>query len=172
MKKFTAFLIYLVFLCFMRFLKKMNKQSINFSEIRVSENVLVITSRTENLSKVRDFINYHAVSAGFKSSNIQDIILAVDEAVTNAIKHSYSFDPDGEIKLEVEISNDEFIITITDKGKSFDPNSIPEPDIRQYHKEHKVGGFGLYLMKKFMDDVNYTSIPNNYNKVALKKKIH
>jgi serine/threonine-protein kinase RsbW len=138
----------------------------------VNDKVLVITSRTENLSKVRDFINYQALNAGFNSGDVQDIILAVDEAVTNIIKHSYSFDPKGEIKLEIDINNNEFIITITDKGKSFDPTSVPEPDIRKYQREHRVGGFGLYLMKKFMDDVNYTSIPDNYNKVALKKKIH
>lgn len=121
---------------------------------------------------MRDFINYQALNAGFNSGDVQDIILAVDEAVTNIIKHSYSFDPKGEIKLEIDINNNEFIITITDKGKSFDPTSVPEPDIRKYQREHRVGGFGLYLMKKFMDDVNYTSIPDNYNKVALKKKIH
>lgn len=138
----------------------------------MNDKVLVITSRTENLSKVRDFINYQALNAGFNSGDVQDIILAVDEAVTNIIKHSYSFDPKGEIKLEIDINNNEFIITITDKGKSFDPTSVPEPDIRKYQREHRVGGFGLYLMKKFMDDVNYTSIPDNYNKVALKKKIH
>lgn len=137
----------------------------------MNENVLVITSRTENLSKVLDFINYYALSAGFKADDIQDIMLAVDEAVTNIIKHSYSFDPNCKITLETKINNNEFIITITDKGKSFDPTSVPEPDIRKYQKEHRVGGFGLYLMKKFMDDVNYISIPDNYNKIALKKKI-
>ncbi len=138
----------------------------------MNDNTLIIISRTENLSKVRDFINYQALNAGFNSGDVQDIILAVDEAVTNIIKHSYSFDPEGEIKIEIEIKDDEFIITITDKGKSFNPASVPEPDIRKYQKEHRVGGFGLYLMKKFMDDVSYTSIPDNYNKVTLKKKIH
>jgi serine/threonine-protein kinase RsbW len=138
----------------------------------VNENVLVITSRTENLSKVRDFISIHSKNAGLKTNDILDVMLAVDEAVTNIIKHSYSFDPDCEIKIEIFIENNEFIIAITDEGKSFDPNSVPEPDIRKYQKENRVGGFGLYLMKKFMDDVVYSSIPNSYNKTVLKKKIH
>jgi len=138
----------------------------------VNDKVLIILSHTENLAKVREFIHQNALNAGFSEDKIMDITLAVDEAVTNIIKHSYSFDPNGEIKLEIEVNNGEFNIIITDKGKSFDPTSVPEPDIRKYQREHRVGGFGLYLMKKFMDEVIYTSIPNNYNRVKLKKKIH
>jgi len=149
----------------------MSRQSINFLETKVNDKILLITSRTENLSKVRDFISIHSANAGLKTDDIQDIMLAVDEAVTNIIKHSYSFDPNCEIKIEIVVDKNEFIISITDKGKSFDPNSVPEPDIKQYQKEHRVGGFGLYLMKKFMDEVVYTSIPNSYNKTVLKKKI-
>ncbi len=138
----------------------------------MNDKVLIILSHTENLAKVREFIHQNALNAGFSEDKIMDITLAVDEAVTNIIKHSYSFDPNGEIKLEIEVNNGEFNIIITDKGKSFDPTSVPEPDIRKYQREHRVGGFGLYLMKKFMDEVIYTSIPNNYNRVKLKKKIH
>ena len=59
---------------------------------------LVIKSRTENLSSLRDFISDNANNAGLSTDDIDDIILAVDEACTNIIKHAYKSVPDGEIQ--------------------------------------------------------------------------
>ncbi|MGB5288673.1 MAG: ATP-binding protein, partial [Ignavibacteriaceae bacterium] len=60
---------------------------------------------------------------------------------------------------------------IIDYGKSFEPESVPLPDLQKYYREHKVGGLGIYLMKSLMDDVKYTSIPGKYNQVLLSKNI-
>jgi len=132
---------------------------------------LRVKSKTENLSEIRDFVSTNAEKAGIESSTIDNIILAVDEACTNIIKHAYKLSPQGEIFIKIDYDHEKFIITIIDYGKSFEPESIPQPDLRKYYREHRVGGLGMYLMKSLMDDVKYTSIPGKYNQVLLRKNI-
>lgn len=132
---------------------------------------LIVKSRTENLSKIRDFVSSNASEAGFSKDEIDEMILAVDEACTNVIKHAYKFSPDGDIILEIKFDNNALTITIEDKGISFNPDVIPEPDLQKYYREHRVGGLGMYLMKTLMDEVKYKSEPGKFNRVSLTKKL-
>ena len=133
---------------------------------------LIVKSRTENLSEIRDFISGSALQAGLSEDVIENIILAVDEACTNIIKHAYNSFPDGEIVIKVESDDKKFSITIIDYGNSFDPDVVPEPDLRKSYNEGRVGGLGMYLMKRLMDDVKYTSVPGKYNQVQLSKYLN
>lgn len=132
---------------------------------------LRIKSKTENLSVIRDFVSENALTAGIPVSTVENIMLAVDEACTNIIKHAYKSSPEGEIIINIEYNKEKFTITIIDYGKSFEPERVPLPDLQKYYREHKVGGLGIYLMKSLMDDVKYTSVPGKYNQVLLSKNI-
>lgn len=132
---------------------------------------LVVSSRTENLSDIRDFVSENAKNAGLKQKEIDDLILAVDEACTNIIKHAYKSFPDGEILIEIEYNSKKFTIKLIDYGTSFDPEVIPDPDLQKYYRQRRVGGLGLYLMKTLMDDVQYVSVPGKYNQVLLSKNL-
>jgi serine/threonine-protein kinase RsbW len=135
------------------------------------EKELRVKSRTENLSEIRAFIQDFASSTGFKQDAIDNVTLACDEACTNIIKHAYKFYPDGEIVIKLKCENKKLVITIIDYGKAFQPESVPEPDIQEYYKQHRVGGLGMYLIKTLMDDVKYVSIPGKYNQVLLSKSL-
>lgn len=132
---------------------------------------LKVKSRTDNLSVIRNFISTSAKDAGIAPEAADNIMLAVDEACTNIIKHAYKSAPDGEITINIEYNESKFKIIIIDYGRSFNPEKIPNPDLKKYYQEHKVGGLGMYLMKKLMDDVKYTSVPGKYNQVLLSKNI-
>lgn len=132
---------------------------------------LSIKSRTENLSSIRDFVSSSAVEAGVPPDVVENIILAVDEACTNIIKHAYKSYPDGEMIIKTKSTNRRFTISITDYGKSFEPDAIPEPDLQKYYRQKRVGGLGMYLMKTLMDDVKYVSIPGKRNEVQLSKNL-
>ncbi len=138
----------------------------------IKEKELRVKSRTENLAKIREFIQDFASSAGFKQDAIDNMTLACDEACTNIIKHAYKSYPDGEIVIKLKCENNKLVITIIDFGKAFQPESIPEPDIQEYYRQHRVGGLGMYLMKTLMDDVKYISIPGKYNQVLLSKSLN
>lgn len=132
---------------------------------------LKVKSRTENLSEIRDFVSGNARAADIPEVTVENIILAVDEACTNIIKHAYNLSPEGEIIIKIEYDEDKFMVTIIDYGKSFEPDRVPLPDLQKYYREHRVGGLGMYLMKSLMDDVEYISIPGKYNQVLLSKNI-
>jgi anti-sigma regulatory factor (Ser/Thr protein kinase) len=74
--------------------------------------------------------------------------------------------------IKTKSTNTKFIISITDYGKSFQADAIPEPDLQKYYRQKRVGGLGMYLMKTLMDDVKYISIPGKHNEVLLSKKIN
>lgn len=133
---------------------------------------LVVKSRTENLSVIRDFISSNAAEAGLEFNDIENVMLAVDEACTNIIKHAYKFKPDGKIEIAFKFNSKKIQITIIDHGSTFDPDTVPDPDLQKYYRNGKVGGLGMYLMKTLMDDVKYISVPGKYNKVLLFKNIN
>ncbi len=132
---------------------------------------LRVKSKTENLSEIRDFVSTYALAAGMPAASIDNIILAVDEACTNIIKHAYKLSPQGEIIIKIDYDEEKFTVTIIDYGKSFEADRVPQPDLQKYYREHRVGGLGMYLMKSLMDDVEYISIPGEYNQVLLSKNI-
>ncbi|MEO8233670.1 MAG: ATP-binding protein [Ignavibacteriota bacterium] len=132
---------------------------------------LKVKSKTENLSLIRDFVSTAAINAGIQPDVVENIILAVDEACTNIIKHAYESFPDGELIIKTKSTLSRFIVSITDYGKSFEPKMIPEPDLQKYYRQKRVGGLGMYLMKTLMDDVKYVSVPGKYNEVLLSKNI-
>jgi serine/threonine-protein kinase RsbW len=133
---------------------------------------LKITSRTENLSVIREFIQSAAEEVGIKPGVTEDVMLAVDEACTNIIKHAYKSYPEGEILLKLKYSDHKLTITIVDYGNSFNPDNVPDPDLQKYYQQHRVGGLGMYLMKTLMDEVRYNSIPGKYNEVYLTKYLN
>lgn len=132
------------------------------------EKELKVKSSTDNLELIRSFTRSSALNYGFNDEIIDKIILAVDEACTNVIKHAYKYSPEGDIIINIKASNNKFTISITDYGKDFDPSLVPDPDIKKYYQQHKVGGLGIYLMKKLMDEVNYKNTAKK-NQVVLVK---
>jgi serine/threonine-protein kinase RsbW len=139
---------------------------------KLKKDKLEIKSRTENLASIREFINSAATEAGFSKDTIDKIILAVDEACTNIIKHAYKYDPDGRIIITLKADKKTFTVEIIDYGKSFEPDLVPKPDLQKYFNEKRVGGLGMYLMKSLMDEVQYASIPGKFNQVSLSKYIN
>ncbi|MEI7812199.1 MAG: ATP-binding protein [Ignavibacteria bacterium] len=139
------------------------------TENKLFEKELVVKSVTGNLSLIRNFTKSAAEKCGFNNEAIGKITLAVDEACTNIIKHAYKNSPEGDIVVNISIANKKMSIAITDYGYNFDPANVPEPDIRKFYNRHKVGGLGICLMKKLMDEVNFYSVADKRNQVVLVK---
>ena len=128
-----------------------------------------ILSRTDNLLEVREFVGEAARTFGFSEEDAANIVLAVDEACTNIIKHAYQYATDKEIEVTVFPNHDSFEISIYDSGRSFDPAKIRQPDLKEHIGHQKRGGLGVYLMKKLMDKVEYNFHKGKRNEVRLIK---
>lgn len=130
---------------------------------------LTVKSTTDNLSKIRSFVKKHAKEAGFTEDTANKIVLATDEACTNIIKHAYKFSNSGRLTIFLTHNLNKFSVSITDQGDHFNSKSIPVPDLEKYYAEKRVGGLGMFLMKKLMDEVKYSQPKPNKNKVILVK---
>jgi len=128
-----------------------------------------IESRTDNLLEVREFVLRAARSFGFSEDEASKIVLAVDEACTNVIKHAYQFAPDREIEIVIQPVKDRMQITVIDDGKSFNPSIAKLPDLKAHLSHYRRGGLGIYLMRTLMDKVEYKYAPGKRNEVRLTK---
>jgi serine/threonine-protein kinase RsbW len=128
-----------------------------------------VPSHTDYLDVIREFISKLASEAGFDEENIHKIALALDEACTNVIRHAYDQGEDGFVELEATVNRKGLSITVSDNGRGFDPDTIEAPDIEKLMAQHKFGGFGLYLMKTLMDEVEFSIAPGVRNEVRMTK---
>ena len=131
-----------------------------------------LPSDVNYLDVARMFVSDIGQKVGLSASEIHDLQLAVTEAVTNVIEHAYSGDTDQRIDLAIEKDGECFVVAITDKGNNrFDPTAHPDPDLKEYLSQCRVGGLGLFLMRKLMDEVEFTSDDQGVNRVRLVKHL-
>lgn len=107
------------------------------------------------LDEIRDFVAETARQANFSDKEIYSIQLAADEACSNVIEHAYAGVDNGQIDLACFVIDRGVKIIIRDQGKSFNPSSVPEPNLGADLTERQIGGLGMYLMRKLMDEVTY-----------------
>lgn len=95
---------------------------------------------------------------------------AVDEASTNIVKHAYS-GKGGFLEISCRLRDKDIMITIKDHGRQFDPNSVPLPEVDTDLENRRIGGLGIYMMKKMVDEATHSFDTNDGNKLVLRKKI-
>lgn len=134
-------------------------------------NELEVDADNDNLPEVLAFIEKHLEEIGC-SPNIQmQITVAAEEIFVN-IAH-YAYNPGkGKATVRVEISESPVTVTITfmDNGKPFDPTQRVDPNITLSAEERQIGGLGIFMTKKMMDDVSYEYSAGR-NILTLKKGI-
>jgi serine/threonine-protein kinase RsbW len=114
-------------------------------------------AKYEFLNEIRDFVAEAARDGGFDDKEIYSVQLAADEAASNIIEHAYEGVADGQIELTCEMRGAELVIAMQDHGKSFDSKKVKSPNLKTDLSERQIGGLGIYLMRKLMDEVNYRS---------------
>lgn len=130
---------------------------------------LTVTSDMANLGAIIDFVAQAVQKAYLDEQDIFEVQMAVDEACTNIIEHAYG-DAPGDIYLGCQVAPGECVITIRDRGRPFDPESVPPPDLTGDLKNRRVGGLGLYFMRKLMDEVRFSFNPDKGNQVVMIKR--
>jgi serine/threonine-protein kinase RsbW len=127
-------------------------------------------AKFEFLDQIRDFVAEVARDGGFNDKEIYSVQLAADEAATNIIEHAYEGIADGHIELTCGMRGAELVIAMRDHGKSFDSKKVKKPDLKADLSERQIGGLGIYLMRKLMDEVNYCSSGEGNLLTMIKRK--
>ncbi|MCY4233991.1 MAG: ATP-binding protein [Bacteroidetes bacterium] len=131
---------------------------------------LVIPSATRYLSKVRKFISTHALNANLSDEAISELRLAVDEACSNVIEHAYQGKPNEKIHLTMTIETTRIIVQIRDRGFAFNENTYQKPNLIKLSRNRKSGGFGVDIIRRLMDQVEYHT-NGEINEIKLIKRI-
>ena len=129
---------------------------------------LRMDAQLENLSAIRDFVEESATRLQAVPTAIPNLILAVDEMVTNVIEHGYGGQP-GSIEIEISTRGDALIIQLRDQAPPFDPTIVPPPDLSIPFDERTPGGLGIYLTRKVMDDVQHQVTVTHANELTMIK---
>jgi len=112
--------------------------------------------RFSSLEKISLFVKQAAEETGLDELQVYSVELAVDEACSNIIEHAYGGENIGPIRLELRISAEGLEIMIHDRGKPFNPDSVPSINIQAPLEKRSPGGAGIFLMRKVMDEVHYS----------------
>ena len=96
------------------------------------------------------------------------IRLAMEEGLSNAIKHGSRMDPSKHVSLDYEVTPRRVEIVITDEGEGFDPQAVPDPT-RDENLE-KPSGRGIMLMRAFMDTVDFSERGNSVRLVKERRR--
>lgn len=124
----------------------------------------------ENLEPVIGFLEENLESLGCPFKEQQQICIAVEELFVNIVNYAYP-DSAGPADLEVcKLPEQVIEVVIRDSGVPFNPLNRQDPDITLMAEDRPIGGLGIYMVKKCMDEVTY-HYENDQNVLTLRKKV-
>ena len=132
---------------------------------------LTVEAKITNIEAVTDFVNEQLEALDCPMKAQMQIDIAIDELFGN-IAH-YAYNPEiGKATVRVEVIEDPLAVTITfiDNGVPYDPLAKADPDTTLSAEEREIGGLGIYMVKKSMDDITY-EYKDGQNILTIKKKI-
>ena len=97
----------------------------------------------------------------------EQAVSALGEAFNNVVLHSYAGRPAGDVVVEITWTRNEIVMQITDDGLSFDPTQVELPDLDALPE----GGMGLFIIRSFMDEVDYQAGPPNVLRMVKRRAI-
>ena len=132
---------------------------------------LTIAATVENIVAVTDFVNEQLEALDCPVKAQMQIDIAIDELFGNIAQ--YAYDPEvGNATVRVEVAEEPLavIITFIDGGVPYDPLKAAAPDIALPAEERQLGGLGIYMVKKTMDEITY-EYKDGKNILSIKKKL-
>lgn len=117
---------------------------------------LTLPSNPRLMSLLRGLVSHAAKVVGFPEAQTTEIVLAVDEACTNIIRHCYQGDCEQTIVVYLEVGEDRLEVALRDFGEKRDPSQFKSRDL----DEVRPGGLGMHFIYSIMDKVEFdTSVP-------------
>jgi len=120
---------------------------------------LTVPATLDSLGPIADYVMAAAAAAGLDRRASYRLRLAVDEIATNIIIHGYAnAGRQGVLGLRADIDDRALTIAIDDTGMTYDPRQAPIPDINLPIEQRPVGGLGVYLAMRSVDEFLYEQL--------------
>ncbi|WKY47605.1 ATP-binding protein [Eubacteriaceae bacterium ES3] len=132
---------------------------------------LTVLANVENLPEVLGFIDEELETAGTDMKTQFHIDLAAEEIFVNIANYAYQ-EEDGEATISVNVTGTPPVaeIRFSDSGRPYNPLENEDPDTSLAAEERDIGGLGVFLVKKNMDELFYRH-ENNQNILTIKKSL-
>lgn len=128
---------------------------------------ITLEASLKNLEMMNNFLHKWAKKASLSTHSENELLLAVEEVYVNIVKYAYP-ESLGKVTIYCHMDENSLISKIKDAGIPFNPLEVPEPRLISCLKERKVGGLGVFLMRRFVDNVKYEK-QGKYNVLTLVK---
>ncbi|MCR5522804.1 MAG: ATP-binding protein [Clostridia bacterium] len=145
------------------------KNDLNYNSCCNDGKTLVVDAKKESLDTVIDFLDEYLDSKNCDMKKKIQIQLSLEEIFINVANYAYEGET-GKAKITLNCENETVSISVYDKGKEYNPLNIPDPDTTLSAEEREIGGLGIFLVRKNMDEVNY-KYENSENVFTMKKKL-
>lgn len=115
---------------------------------------LILTSKPNNIAFIEPFVEKFRCQCNFNDEVYGNILVAITEAVNNAIIHGNKLDPEKKVEIQLLQTGNNITCTIEDNGGGFDYNNLPDPTSPE--NIENIGGRGVFLMKNLSDLVIFS----------------
>lgn len=150
--------------------KPSNGKTRDLMPVQSTKRMLDVPCDLKRLKEVRKFVSEICRECGICENTMYDLQLAASELAANVIRHALDCDTSKSFSLEMRVTPQSSILEFRHDGHPFDPDTaeIPEPkfDGSQDH------GFGLFLIRKIMDQCTYTKEKDGMNRVVLVRRLN
>ncbi len=130
---------------------------------------LSLNGAVDELTRIADFMECACEKAGVAPAARFDLQLAAEEACANVIEHAYC-GLGGQFRICFEVRNGDVIVTLQDQGSPFNPEDVAPPDLSVPLSKRPIGGLGLHLMRRLMDQVRFEFSPETGNTLTMVKR--
>ena len=130
---------------------------------------LKLSANVDNLKEIRDFIEDKALETGLCQDKVGNLVLAVDEVVSNIIMHATPKD-EGTIEIKFQYSNQQCTVDVFDNTPLFNPLIVETNSTGSPLDNAFPGGYGLSLIRNLINKLSYQVTSDSRNRLTLHMK--
>jgi anti-sigma regulatory factor (Ser/Thr protein kinase) len=134
------------------------------------KNSFELKNDLSELETLCQHLNKFGHVSGLSEACITDINICLDELFTNIVSYGFTDDLEHMIRFTINVDNNVLTLTIEDEGIAFNPLEKKDPEIPADLIDVRIGGLGIHIVRKLMDDISYKR-KHGKNKLTMKKFI-
>jgi anti-sigma regulatory factor (Ser/Thr protein kinase) len=117
---------------------------------------LTVDAKTESFSAIKSFVGAELEAMDCPEGIRQQLFVVIDEIFANIVSYAFAGgEGSATVRLEAESEPRAAVLTFLDSGIPFDPLTMKTPDTSLKARERKIGGLGIFMVRKLMDEVSY-----------------
>ena len=127
----------------------------------------IMLSLGEAMASFRQRVEQDLLACGADSDAVADMIVALNEATVNIVRHGYR--RPGPVEVTLYRQENTLRVELRDDAPLFDPTAVPTPDITVPLAQRPFGGMGIHMMREFLDELTYKATADGRNQLTLVK---